>query len=101
MVVSGGFVGIVYGVVLCIMNNRPRTYIMWLLSFLLTVAQATVIYLIGDYAAVRLQSVLVWLIEHPIVFLLSLTTVAWLGRLSSSKAAGTEIPPEEQNLSGC
>jgi hypothetical protein len=74
---------------------------MWLLSFVLTMAEAAVIYLIGEYAAVRLQSVLVWLIEHPLVFLLSLTTVACLGRLSSSKAVVSLIPPEEQNLSGC
>ena len=96
MMVSGGFVGILYGGLLCIMTSRPRTHIMWLLSLILTIAEASVVYFLADYLALKLRIVVFTLLGHPIVFVLSLLTVAYLGRVSSNKAVSTDMLSEDQ-----
>jgi len=96
MMVSGGFVGILYGGLLCIMTSRPRTHIMWLISLILTIAEASVVYFLADYLALKFRIVVFTLLGHPVVFVLSLVTVAYLGRVSSNKAVSKDMLSEDQ-----
>ncbi|MHC4243742.1 MAG: hypothetical protein ACYSU4_15155 [Planctomycetota bacterium] len=95
MMGAGGGVGIFYGVLLYFIKNRPRTYTMWILTFLLTIVEASVVYFVGEYIEFGLMPGFSICLEHPIIFLLSLATVALFGRLSSDKTVGKEMPSED------
>jgi hypothetical protein len=95
MMGCGGGVGVLYGVLLCKIKNRPRTYTMWLIAFVLTMIESSVVYFIGDYIEFGLIPGFSICLEHPIVFLLSLVTVALVGRLSSKKDISAHLPSED------
>jgi len=69
---------------------------MWLISLILTIAEASVVYFLADYLALKFRIVVFTLLGHPVVFVLSLVTVAYLGRVSSNKAVSKDMLSEDQ-----
>jgi hypothetical protein len=84
--ISGGLVGVFFGMLLCVMKRHPDTHRRWLLSHILMLIGASSIYFGFDYLAIRWRIVMLSLASNLVVFLWCLAMINFLGSPASDQS---------------
>ena len=80
LIISGAFIGSIFGTHLCSMKNLPNTHMKWLLSHILMLIGASSIYFGLDYIVLKWRVIVfLHLISHPLVFFWCLAIIYFLG----------------------
>ena len=80
LLISGAFIGSIFGTHLCSMKNLPNTHMKWLLSHILMLIGASSIYFGLDYIVLKWRVIVfLHLISHPLVFFWCLAIIYFLG----------------------
>ena len=79
LIISGGLVGLFFGMLLCSMKSHPNTHRRWLFSHILMLIGASSVYFGFDYLAIKWRVVGLNVVSHPLVFLWCLAMIYLFG----------------------
>jgi hypothetical protein len=82
---GGGFAGLFFGTLLCVMKRHPNTHREWLLSHILMFLGASLVYFGFDYFAIKWRIVMLSLASNLVVFLWCLAMIYFLGSPDSDQ----------------
>ncbi|MBN1804772.1 MAG: hypothetical protein JW837_05945 [Sedimentisphaerales bacterium] len=79
LIISGAFIGSIFGTHLCSMKSHPNTHMKWLLSHILMLIGASSVYFGFDYLAIKWRVMALHFASHLLVFFWCLAIIYFLG----------------------